>query len=111
MSVPAPRIFVTQPIPEKPPARLREVGSVEFNAESAHGRKKGDILLFLAKSVSTRHNRGMPRTARASVGEMCYHVINRGNARQEIFLKKGDYQAFIELIGRASERVRMRLLA
>jgi len=53
----------------------------------------------------------MPRTARASVGEICYHVINRGNARQEVFLKKGDYQAFIELIGRASERVRMRVLA
>lgn len=53
----------------------------------------------------------MPRTARASVGEICYHVINRGNARQEVFLKKGDYQAFIELIGRASERARMRVLA
>ena len=53
----------------------------------------------------------MPRTARASVGGICYHVINRGNARQEVFLKKGDYQAFIELIGRASERVRMRVLA
>jgi len=53
----------------------------------------------------------MPRTARASVGEICYHVINRGNARQEVFLKKGDYQAFIELIGQASERVGMRVLA
>ena len=53
----------------------------------------------------------MPRTARASVGEICYHVINLGNARQEVFLKNGDYQAFIELIGRASDRVRMRVLA
>jgi putative transposase len=53
----------------------------------------------------------MPRTARASVGEICYHVINRGNARQDVFRKKGDYQAFVDLIGRASERVRMRLLA
>ncbi len=24
---------------------------------------------------------GMPRTARASLGGICYHVINRGNAR------------------------------
>jgi putative transposase len=41
------------------------------------------------------------RTARASVGEICYHVINRGNARQDVFRKKGDYQAFVDLIGRA----------
>jgi len=53
----------------------------------------------------------MPRTARASDGEFCYHVINRGNARQEVFLKRGDYQAFIDLIARACERVRMRVLA
>ncbi len=30
---------------------------------------------------------GMPRTARASVGEICYHVINRGNGRAEVFHK------------------------
>ena len=41
--------------------------------------EKGDILVFLAHS---RRDRGMPRTARASVGEICYHVTNRGNARQ-----------------------------
>jgi putative transposase len=29
----------------------------------------------------------MPRTARASVGNMCHHVINRGNGRAEIFHK------------------------
>jgi len=53
----------------------------------------------------------MPRTARASVGEISYHVINRGNARQDVFRKKGDYQAFVDLIARACERIRMRLLA
>jgi len=52
----------------------------------------------------------MPRTARASVGGMCYHVINRGNARQEVFRKNGDYKAFIELFHRACERIAMRLL-
>ena len=35
----------------------------------------------------------MPRTARASVGEIYYHVINRGNAHQEVFRKTGDYKA------------------
>jgi REP element-mobilizing transposase RayT len=53
----------------------------------------------------------MLRTARASVGEIGYHVINRRNVRQDVFRKKGDYQAFVDLIGRASERVCMRLLA
>ena len=38
----------------------------------------------------------MPRTARASVGDYCYHVINRGNARAEVFHADGDYQAFLD---------------
>ena len=41
----------------------------------------------------------MPRMARASVGDLCYHVINRGNAQIEVFHKDGDYRAFVELIG------------
>jgi putative transposase len=52
----------------------------------------------------------MPRTARASVGGTCYHVLNRGNARQEVFQKTGDYKAFIDLLHRACERIAMRLL-
>ena len=35
---------------------------------------------------------GMPHTARASVGNMCYHVLNRGNARGTVFHKDADYQ-------------------
>ena len=27
----------------------------------------------------------MPRTARASAGGYCYHVLNRGNARAKVF--------------------------
>lgn len=53
----------------------------------------------------------MPRTARASVGEYCYHVINRGNARAEVFHAEGDYQAFLDLLGDASHRIPMRILA
>lgn len=33
------------------------------------------------------------RNARASVGGICYHVIDRANARQQVFPKHGDYQA------------------
>ena len=28
----------------------------------------------------------LPRTARAAVGDYCYHVINRGNGRAVVFL-------------------------
>ena len=53
----------------------------------------------------------MPRTARASAGGYCYHVINRGNARSEVFHADGDYQAFMDLLSQASQRIPMRVLA
>ena len=53
----------------------------------------------------------MPRTARASVGNVCYHVLNRGNARNTVFHKDGDYGAFLKLLNQANDRVSMRLLA
>ncbi len=42
---------------------------------------------------------------------MCYHVLNRGNARAEVFHKDADYVAFLRLLCEASDRVPMRLLA
>jgi len=42
---------------------------------------------------------------------MCYHVLNRGNGRAEVFHKDDDYAAFLKLLCQASERVAMRLLA
>jgi putative transposase len=53
----------------------------------------------------------MPRTARASVGGVCYHVINRGNARGDVFHKDEDFAAFLELVGQACERLPLRVLA
>jgi len=34
----------------------------------------------------------MPRTSRASVGGICYHVINRGNNRATVFFDGYDYR-------------------
>jgi putative transposase len=45
------------------------------------------------------------------VGDICYHVINRGNAQVEVFHKDGDYRAFVELIRLACQRIPMRVLA
>lgn len=52
----------------------------------------------------------MPRTARASVGGLCYHVINRGNGKARIYHSEDDYRSFTRLIGRACERVPLRVL-
>jgi len=52
----------------------------------------------------------MPRIARASAGGLCYHVLNRGNGRAEIFHKDEDYQAFVDLMAAANERTPMRVL-
>ncbi|QDU55356.1 REP-associated tyrosine transposase [Aeoliella mucimassa] len=52
----------------------------------------------------------MPRTARASQGGFVYHVLNRGNARGEVFHKDDDFAAFVHLMVEASERLPMRLV-
>src|SRR5262249_7065146 len=52
----------------------------------------------------------MPRTARASAGGDCYHVLNRGNARSTVVYKTQDYEAFLALIAEASLPTPMRLL-
>lgn len=53
----------------------------------------------------------MPRTARASEGNLCYHVLNRGNRRAEVFHKPDDYAAFLQAMVEASVRLPMRVLA
>jgi len=53
----------------------------------------------------------MPRTARASVGGLCYHVINRGNARAAVFHDPRDYEAFVRLIREACTRLPLDVLA
>src|SRR5690348_4759135 len=52
----------------------------------------------------------MPRTARASAADYCYHVLNRGNARAEVFHKPADYAAFLEMVAAAGARLPMRVL-
>jgi putative transposase len=49
----------------------------------------------------------MPRTARAPVGGVCYHVLNRGNARRPVFPKDGDYRAFVKALRQTGDEVPM----
>ncbi len=52
----------------------------------------------------------MPRTARAAVGGVCYHVLNRGNGRAKVYRKDGDYAAFLDLVAEANQRLPLRIL-
>ena len=72
--------------------------------------RKGDILLFDGPAPAG-YTPGMPRTARASVGGVVYHAINRGNGRATVFHKDADYEAFETLLGQACDRLPMRVLA
>lgn len=51
----------------------------------------------------------MPRTARAAIGGIVYHVLNRGNGRMGVFRKPGDYHAFVQLLleGKAKAKVEL----
>jgi putative transposase len=53
----------------------------------------------------------MPRTARASEGGLCYHVLNRGNARAEVFHDPADYEAFLDAMAESNVRLPVRVLA
>ena len=47
----------------------------------------------------------MPRTGRELVDGEIYHVINRGNGRNEVFKSVEDYEEFIELLIESLKRV------
>ncbi len=51
----------------------------------------------------------MPRTARASRGGYVYHVLNRGNAQQNVFHNNNDFAALVQLMVEAHQRLPMRL--
>ena len=53
----------------------------------------------------------MPRTARASAANLCYHVLNRGNNRASVFHKDCDFDAFVDLLAEAKLRNPIRILA
>ena len=46
----------------------------------------------------------MPRVKRGLSDGLIYHVLNRGNGKEEIFHKEKDFWAFIELIKQAKKR-------
>lgn len=53
----------------------------------------------------------MGRPLRAAPGGVIYHVLNRANAHGRIFEKSGDFEGFERVLGEASARVPIRILA
>jgi REP-associated tyrosine transposase len=53
----------------------------------------------------------MPRSARAALGGVVYHVLNRGNGRMRIFRKPADYEAFLQLIADAKGRAAVEIFS
>lgn len=53
----------------------------------------------------------MARLPRVDVGNNLYHVINRANARLQVFFKEQDYELFRDVLTEAVNRFDMRLLA
>jgi len=53
----------------------------------------------------------MPRRKRAATGGLVFHVLNRAVARDKIFRKQADFQAFENILHEARDWVPMRLLA
>ena len=53
----------------------------------------------------------MGRPLRTTAGGLVYHVLNRANARMQIFDHEKDYDAFERILDEAVKRVRVRLLA
>ena len=40
----------------------------------------------------------MPRGARILLNNVCYHIINRGNQKQKIFLEKSDFERYLQIL-------------
>jgi len=53
----------------------------------------------------------MPRANRVDVGGEIYHVINRANARMQIFSNPKDYILFEKVLTEAQEKTRVRIYA
>jgi putative transposase len=53
----------------------------------------------------------MPRHRRVSPDGYVQHVLNRGDHRETIFFKPGDFRAFLGVVAESAQRLDMRILA
>jgi len=51
----------------------------------------------------------MPRTARITIENACYHIITRGNQKQLVFLEPQDYEKYLYLLTKYKKRYKFKL--
>src|SRR4030042_771285 len=51
----------------------------------------------------------MPRTARIAPNEYVYHILTRGNNRQNVFKDKKDYEKYLGILKRYKEKYKFKL--
>lgn len=81
-------------------------GVVVFGTDCARGNGEASNLIQIIVFSLV-----MPRTARLSLGDEVYHVINRSNGQIPIFHTESDYQHFELLLEEGKELVGMRILS
>jgi len=69
--------------------------------------REGGTVPFKVQELEQK----MPRAVRGLVGNTYYHVINRGNGRQQIFNKDSDFAALISLLEDAREKYAVKVYA
>ncbi len=53
----------------------------------------------------------MSRGARILIENVCYHIFNRGNQKQNIFLEDSDYEKFLQILKHYKKKYHFRLNA
>lgn len=53
----------------------------------------------------------MPRTARVTTANACYHIITRGNQKQSVFQGKRDYEKYLAILLKYKNRFGFKLFA
>jgi hypothetical protein len=79
----------------------------ENRSETRGEGKRGHSAFSLEGTERGRFYRRTAKTARASIGGVCLHVLHRGNGRGEVFDNNEDFVAFLDLMEEASERLPM----
>ncbi len=51
----------------------------------------------------------MPRMARLLLKNSCYHIITRGNQKQDVFMEEADYKRYFKVLTKYTKRFKAKL--